>query len=57
VSFAVFVDGAHRVDHAGGPCGPCGREHLAIVASDGGANFGLDVLRQSSDEGVSTTRA
>jgi hypothetical protein len=57
VSFAVIVDGAHRVDHAGGPCGPCGREHLAIVASDGGANFGLDVLRQSSDEGVSTTRA
>ena len=55
--FAVFVDGAHRVDHAGGACGPCGGEHLTIVASDGGANFGLDVLRKSSDEGVSTTRA
>jgi len=57
VGFSIFVDGAHGVDHASGACGPRGRKHFAIVASDGGADFGLDVLRKSSDEGVSTARA
>ena len=57
MGFAVLVDSAHGIDHACGASGPCGREKFAIVASDGRANLGLDVLRKGSDKGVSAARA
>lgn len=51
-SIAPFVDRAHGVDSASSTGGVSSWDGFS-VASDCGADFGLDVLRKGSDDGVS----
>jgi hypothetical protein len=53
---SVAVDCADGVDRAGRSGGVGGRDSLS-VASDGGANLSLDVLRKGSNDGVSASGA
>ena len=53
VGLSVAVNGADGVDCAGRSGGVCSRNDLTVVASDGGADLSLDVLRKGSDNGVS----
>lgn len=57
MSFSVLVNGAVGVDPARGSSGPRRGKDFAVVAGDGGADFGLDVLRKISDKSMSTLSA